>query len=88
MPVGWLLTRMKPPEAGHALGMRHPDIEFQQIAHIFEALETRQLGDIVGKFDRLVVAQQRVEKGPHQRPERVADDLLAALGDQRIDDVS
>ncbi|MNL61361.1 hypothetical protein D3C87_1852720 [compost metagenome] len=55
---------------------------------MFERLETRGIGNSVGKLDRLAVVQQHVEKRPHHRPERMLDDTLAAFGNQRIDDMA
>src|SRR3546814_18195934 len=70
---------------GNALGIGHADIEPQGVAQIFERLETGEVCNVIGKFDRPAIPQQGVEEGPHGGPQRMPDDALAAFGDQHSD---
>lgn len=78
----------EPALLGNTLRLVGADLEIEKRTQMLEGLEARHIGDGIGELDRLAVVEQRVEKGPHCRPQGMADDLLAALRYQRIDDMA
>ena len=72
----------------NALGIRHAHVELQRLAQVLERLKPGHSGDVVGEFDRSIIPKQGVEKWPHHRPQRMPDDPLTTLGNERINDMT